>query len=105
MADQEPDVTTMIRRVLLQLAQGKANLDSFTSAAASTMFPQKAKEVGTLLNTLSLPIALIFTNELVEKKDENGLRVYRYAFNDIGKTIFCTIKLTSADKIDSLACN
>lgn len=104
-ADQEPDVTTMIRRVLLQLAQGKANSDSFTPAAASAMFPQKAKEVETLLNTLSLPVALIFTNELVEKKDENGLRVYRYAFNDIGKSIFCTIKLTSADKIDSLACN
>lgn len=104
-ADQEPDLTAMIRRVLLQLAQGKANSDSFTPAAASAMFPQKAREVGTLLNTLSLPIALIFTNELIEKKEENGLRVYRYAFNDIGKTIFCTVKLTSADKIDSLSCN
>lgn len=104
-ADQEPDVTAMIRRVLLQLAQGKANSDSFTPAAASSMFPQKAKAMETLLNTLSLPIALIFTNELVEKKEENGLRVYRYAFNDIGKSIFCTVKLTSADKIDSLTCN
>ena len=104
-ADREPDVTAMIRRVLLQLAQGKANSDSFSPAAVSSMFPQKAKAVGSLLNTLSLPIALIFTNELVEKKEENGLRVYRYAFNDIGKTIFCTVKLTSTNKIDSLTCN
>ena len=104
-ADQAPEVTALIRRALLGLAQGKANLSSFTPAAASTLFPDQAKEVGTLLNTLSLPIALIFTNELVEKKEENGLRVYRYAFNDIGKTIFCTVKLTSADKIDSLSCH
>lgn len=103
-ADQEPDVTAMIGRVLLQLAQGKANSDSFTPAAASSMFPQKAKAMGTLLNTLSLPIALIFTNELVEKKEENGMRVYRYAFNDIGKGIFCIVKLTSADKKDCLTC-
>ncbi len=101
--DQTPEVTAMLRRVLLQLAQGKADADTFTPAAASTMFPHKAKAVGTLLNTLSLPIALIFTNELIEKKEENGLRVYRYAFNDIGKTLYCTIKLTSADKIDSLS--
>ena len=104
-ADQDPEATAMIRRVFLQLAQGKANSDSFTPAAASTMFPVQAKAVGTLLNTLSLPIALIFTNELIEKKEEAGLRVYRYAFNDIGKTVFCTVKLTSADKIDSLSCN
>lgn len=104
-SDREPEVTTMIRRVLLQLAQGKANSNSFTPSAATTMFPHKAREVGTLLNTLSIPIALIFTNELIEKKEENGLRVYRYAFNDIGKTLWCTIKLTSTDKIDSLTCN
>ncbi|MFZ0064023.1 MAG: hypothetical protein WAL47_18475, partial [Pyrinomonadaceae bacterium] len=93
-----------IRRVLLQLAQGKANSDSFTPLASRSMFPDKAKEVGNLLNTLSLPIALIFTNELIEKKEEAGLRIYRYALNDIGKTISCTIKLTGADKIADLRC-
>ena len=103
--DQEPEVTAMIRRVLLQLAQGKPNPDSFTPRARSTMFPDQARKVGALLNTLSLPIALIFTNELIEKSDEAGLRVYRYALNDLGKTIFCTIKLTSADKIDNLTCS
>jgi hypothetical protein len=94
----------MIRRVLLQLAQGKANPDFFTPSASRTMFPDKAKEVGNFLNTLSLPVALIFTNELIAKKEEAGLRIYRYAFNDIGKTIFCTIKLTSAAKIADLSC-
>ena len=103
--DKEPEVTAMIRRVLLQLAQGKANSDSFTPSAAAIMFPEKAKEIGRLLNTLSLPIALIFTNELVERKEEDGVRVYRYALIDIGKTLTCTIKITSAAKIDNLTCS
>lgn len=103
--DKEPEVTAMIRRVLLQLAQGTANSDSFTPLAAAQMFPDKAKDVGRVLNTLSLPIALIFTSELVERKDENGLRLYRYALNDIGKTVFCTIKMTNTQKVDSLSCN
>lgn len=103
--DKEPEMTMMIRLVLLQLAQGTAKADSFTATGAAGFFPAQAKTTGELLNTLSLPIALIFTNELVERKEENGLRMYRYALTDIGKTIFCTIRLTAADKIDSLSCN
>ena len=95
----------MIKRMLLHVAQGTTQPDSFTAAGASRFFPEQAKQVGKLLNTLSLPIALIFTSELVERKDENGLRVYRYALTDVGKTIFCTVRLESGDKLDSLSCN
>lgn len=98
-------MTMMIRRVLLQLVQGTAKPDSFTAAGVARFFPEQAKQVGKLLNTLSLPIALIFTSELVERKDENGLRVYRYALTDVGETIFCTVRLESGDKLDSLSCN
>lgn len=104
-ADKEQGTTTMIRRLLLQVAQGTTRPDSFTTAGATRFFPEQAKQVGQLLNTLSLPIALIFTSELVERKDENGLRVYRYALTDIGKTIFCTVRLENGDKVDSLSCN
>lgn len=104
-ADQEPQVTAMTRRLLLQISQGTASPDAFTPTAQASFFPDQAKEAGRLLNTLSLPIAIIFTNELIERRDENGLRVYRYALTDIGKSVFCTIKLTEANKIDSLTCN
>jgi len=104
-ADKEGGTTTMIRRMLLHVAQGTTPPDSFTAAGASRFFPEQAKQVGKLLNTLSLPIALIFTSELVERKDENGLRVYRYALTDVGKTIFCTVRLGSGDKLESLSCN
>jgi hypothetical protein len=48
---------------------------------------------------LSLPIAIIYTDELIERREENGLRVYRYAINDLGTTLFRTLKLTKDDKI------
>jgi len=50
-------------------------------------------------NSLTLPVALINSEELVERREENGLRVFRYLFNDIPKTLTATIKLTSDDKI------
>jgi len=103
--DKEPETTAMIRRVLLQVSQGAAKPDSFTAAAAATFFPATANDLRKLLNTLSLPVALIFTNELVERKEENGQRVYRYAMNDVGKTILCTVRLDKANKIDSLSCS
>jgi CubicO group peptidase (beta-lactamase class C family) len=102
--DNEPKVTAMLRRTLLQLSRGTAAPDSFTAAAYARLFPERAKQLGELLNTLSLPIAMIFTNNLVERREENGLRVYRYEITDLGKSIFCTIKLTSADKVDELSC-
>jgi hypothetical protein len=57
------------------------------------------QEAALTLNSLTLPIALINSEELVERREENGLRVYRYLFNDIPKTLAATIKLTSDDKI------
>ena len=103
--DQEPEVTAMSRRVLLQIAQGRAESGSFTAAATAALFPDRVREIGNQLNTLSLPIALIFTNELVERKNQDGLRVYRYAMIDVGKSLFCTLKLTKDDKIDDLICS
>jgi hypothetical protein len=103
--DKEPETTALIRRVLLQVSQGTAQADSFTVTGASKFFPDPAHHLRKLLNTLSLPIALIFTNELVERKEENGQRVFRYALNDVGKTILCTVRLDKANKIDGLSCS
>ena len=66
------------------------------------MFPQRAKQIGEMLDSLSLPIAIIHMGELIERRDENGLRIYRYLLTDIGKTLSCTVKLTKEDKIAGL---
>jgi CubicO group peptidase (beta-lactamase class C family) len=100
--DREPQVTSAVRRVLLQLARGAADPALFTPEARAKIFPEQARQIGESLNSLSLPIANIYTNELIERREENGLRLYRYMLSDMGKTLFCTVKLTSDDKIAGL---
>ena len=100
--DKESQATGLVRRVLLQFARGTTDPDLFTPEARAKIFPDHAKQIGESLNSLSLPIAIIHTNELIERREENSLRVYRYVFNDLGKTLFCTVKLTRDDKIASL---
>lgn len=100
--DKEPNVTSLIRRVLLQLSKGVANPDLFTPALRAEIFPNRARQIGATLDVLSLPIAIIYTSELVERRDENNLRVYRYFLNDMARTLSCTVKLTNDDKIAGL---
>jgi hypothetical protein len=100
--DREPKSTAFIRRVLLQLSQGTATPDAFTPELQAEMFPQRAKQTSELLGSLSLPVAIIHLSELVERRDESALRVYRYLLTDIGKTLSCTIKLTKDEKLAGL---
>ena len=100
--DKEPQVTLTVRRALLQLARGTVDPLVFTTEARAKLFPVAAKQFGDKLNSLSLPIANIFTNELIGRRQENGLRVYRYAITDLGQTLFCRVTLTKDDKIADL---
>ena len=100
--DREPKSTAFIRRVLLQLSQGTATPDAFTPELQAEMFPQRAKQTSELLGSLSLPVAIIHLSELVERRDESALRVYRYLLTDIGKTLSCTVKLTKDEQIAGL---
>jgi len=100
--DREPKSTAFIRRVLLQLSHGTATPDEFTPELQAEMFPGRAKQIGDLLGSLSLPVAVIHLSELVERRDESGLRVYRYLLTDIGKTLSCTVKLTKDEQIAGL---
>ncbi len=101
-AENEPKVGLLIRQTLLQLSKGGDTPDLFTPELRAEMFPERAKKVFETLDSLSLPIAIIHTSELVERHDENGLRVYRYLLTDMAKTLSCTVKLTRDDKIAGL---
>jgi CubicO group peptidase (beta-lactamase class C family) len=79
--DTEPKTTLLVRRTLMQMVLRKAD-------------PR--------LNSLSLPVAIINSSELVDRQNEDGLRVYRYLLTDIGRSLVCTVKLTTADKIAAL---
>jgi hypothetical protein len=100
--DTEPQVTASVRQLLLQFARGTADPNLFTPEARAKIFPAQAKQIGASLNSLSLPVAIIYTNELIERREENGLRIYRYVMTDLGTTLFCTVALTRDDKIASL---
>jgi CubicO group peptidase (beta-lactamase class C family) len=100
--DTEPQVTASVRRLLLQFARGTADPNLFTPGARAKIFPAQAKQISASLNSLSLPVAIIYTNELTERREEKGLRVYRYVMTDLGTTLFCKVALTKDDKIASL---
>jgi hypothetical protein len=91
-----------VRRALLQLAKGTANPELFTPEFRAEVFPKRAEKLGEILNSLSLPVAVIHLSELVEQRNENNLRVFHYLLTDIGKTLSCVVKLTSDNKIAAL---
>jgi CubicO group peptidase (beta-lactamase class C family) len=84
--DTEPKTTSIVRRALMQIV----------------MHSDKNKAVAQSLNAFSLPAAIIHSSELIERKTENNLRVYRYLLTDIGRSAICTVKLTPDDKIASI---
>lgn len=100
--DKEPEVTALVKRVLLQFARAAADPTLFTPEARARIFADRGTGLVESLNSLSLPVAVIHMSELIERREENGLRVYRYVLNDLGKSLFCTVKLTTDNRIASL---
>lgn len=100
--DAEPDVSSLIHRVLVQLQTDTVDPNLYTTELRAKLFPIKAKEIGARLNGLSLPIAVISLKELVERREENNLREFRYLLTDIGQTLSCSVKLTRDGKIADL---
>lgn len=100
--DKEPQVSALVKKVLMQLARGNTDANLFTAEAQARFFPKRAGEIGAALNLMSLPVAIIHMSELVERREENGLRVYRYMLSDLGNTLFITVKLTKDDKFATL---
>jgi CubicO group peptidase (beta-lactamase class C family) len=101
--DKEPKVKALVRRALNELAEGRPTLDLYTPEARAALFPDRAKKIGEQLAALSLPVAIIAVGQLVERREENGLRTYRYALTDLGTTLFATVSLTKDDKIADVA--
>ena len=66
--NKEPKVTASVRSALLQISRGKADPKLFTSTAQLKLFPDQIRQFGDKLNSMSLPIAIIYTNELVERR-------------------------------------
>jgi CubicO group peptidase (beta-lactamase class C family) len=100
--DREPKATAVLRRVLLQISKGSAEPALFTPEFHAQLVQGKAQQLGNSLYSLSLPVAVIHLSELVERRDEGELRVYRYLLIDLGRTLSWTVKLTKDGRIASI---
>ena len=99
--DHEPKITALVRRVLMELSKGSVTSEPLTSEFR-VQLGQKAQKFREMLNSISLPVAIIHLSELTDRREENGQRVYRYMLTDIGKSLSATVKLTKEGKIAAL---
>lgn len=97
--DDDPELTQTIKRVLLQLSEDKTDLKLLTAEMRESYLPVKAKEAGEVLRSLSLPIAVIYMSELIERKEESGLKTSRYLLTDVGQTLVAEVKTTRDNRI------
>jgi CubicO group peptidase (beta-lactamase class C family) len=100
--DAEPQVTSLMRRLLIQITTDTVDEQLFTPQARAAFDGDHRKEIQNRLNALSLPVAVIQSSEFVDRRSENNLRVYRYLLTDLGGSLLCTVRLTPEDKISSL---
>lgn len=93
--DKEPKVTALVKELVQKFAEGAADPNLFTPEARAIVFPDRAEQAHAFLKSLGA-LGLI---ELVERKEEDGDRVYRYRLTFKETTLFCTVRLTKEDKI------
>ena len=93
--DREPKITSLLPRVMMQLKNGKPDKELFTPQ----LQPSDVTKIAAMLNSLTLPVAVIHLAELIERRDEGESRVYKYVLTDIGQSLLCTLKVTRDDKI------
>jgi CubicO group peptidase (beta-lactamase class C family) len=97
--DTDTKVSVMVHQFLIRLLDGSIDKELVTPSVNAGLSAGHVKELTSLLNSLTLPVAIIHSEELVDRHDENGLRVYGYVFNDIAKTLSLTVKLNAEGKI------
>jgi CubicO group peptidase (beta-lactamase class C family) len=97
--DKEPKVTALFRDFLLRAGEGRVEASAFTEEAWKTWFPDRIKDLQEGLEDSGQPRSI----DLLERKEESGLRIYSYRLTfDDGRTVTIILKLTGKDKIAGL---
>jgi CubicO group peptidase (beta-lactamase class C family) len=97
--DKEPQVTALFRSVLREISEGKADAAAFTEEAQKEWFPDRVRRFKETLEDFGLIKAV----DLLERKEEAGLRSYRYRLVfGTGRVVSFTIKMTNGNKIAEL---
>lgn len=100
--DRNPKATALARRILMQISRGNPDPDLLTLEFRNALSSERVRSLRARINSLSLPVAIVHLSELVERRDEGDLRVYRYHLTDLGKTLSYTVSLTRDGKIAGL---
>jgi CubicO group peptidase (beta-lactamase class C family) len=102
MADGEPAVTALARKVLRQIAGGAPEASLFTADAAAALTAERVAALRARLDAVTLPPALIASLELIGRSEDAGLRTYRYALADVAATEVVTLRLAADGRIAAL---
>jgi hypothetical protein len=95
--DKEPDVTLLLRKVLDEVAAGKASPEAFKSDRPDDL-PEMLADLRDDLHALGPTKSL----QLVERKEEEGKRKYTYRGKYNDWTVLLNLSLTPGNKIAGL---
>jgi CubicO group peptidase (beta-lactamase class C family) len=94
-ADTEPQVTTLVRTTLADLAANKPNLESFDPTSRPIWAPERIKGLSAFVKSLGALKSI----DLLERKEDNGSRLYTYRAEFADHTMLVNLTLDRDDKI------
>jgi CubicO group peptidase (beta-lactamase class C family) len=96
--DKEPQVTAFVGDLLQKIADGKAEPGLFTPDLQKELFPDAIKEFSATLKEWGRPKSVA----LLQRREEDGNRVYRYRIVFQTTSIALQMALTRDDKVAQL---
>jgi CubicO group peptidase (beta-lactamase class C family) len=96
--DTEPQVTAFVRETVERIANGKADPAAFTPEARARFFPDRVKDAETFLKE-SGPVKRF---ELIERKQEDDGRLYRYRLSAT-ESLILGVRIAGDGKIAGLS--
>lgn len=93
--DAEPSVTAMVKDLLQKFAEGEADRTLFTKEAQAAIFPERAARFGEFLKLLGG----LKEVQLIERRDEDEHRVYRYRLAYRDAALSLTLSLSREGRI------
>jgi CubicO group peptidase (beta-lactamase class C family) len=92
--DKEPQTAILVRNLLQEIADGKADADRFTPELRGKLFPEAIQGVGDYLKELGTLKSL----ELIKRGQEGENRAYTYRADYQRTELFLSVQLTKDNK-------
>ena len=96
-ADTEPQVTTLVRTTLDDLAANKPNLDSFVPDQRDVWAPERIKGLSAFVKSLGALKSI----DLLERKEDKGSRLYTYRAEFADHAMLVDLTLDRDSKINA----